>query len=52
MASQVAEEQAVTGEEAESQGIGVGDFALLFELENLAVAGRKATFELLKSMLH
>ena len=43
-------EQAVE-ESIEDKPITASDFALLFELENLAVVGRPATFDLLKSIL-
>ncbi len=51
MSTETTEIEAPVEEQVENKAIEISDFALLFELEHLAVAGRRATFDLLKSML-
>ncbi len=51
MSTETNEIETPVEEQEENKVIEASDFALLFELEHLAVAGRRATFDLLKSML-
>jgi beta-phosphoglucomutase-like phosphatase (HAD superfamily) len=50
MSTKVAEEQEQKPAAGESSRLGISDFALLFELENVAVEGREVTYNVLSNL--